>query len=690
MDTALEVLATTEQARVRVFDSLAAPLSASPSDTPDAVPLAQLHAEYVSACAAADAALAHAPEDSAADATVTRAVELGCGQALAGAALAAALQQRRARTHAAAIAHAHRVAAAHALWLRDAATQAALLTRGTGFALLQRALADTPAAAVETDASARAQLDRVRAALHARRLRARTPGAARALLDGVRTGTGVRSGDVAGYLYTRGARRRDWARRYCALDAAAGTFAVCDAPGEAAVPAVDVALVAGRASAPDSGAFELVTFRDGARAFLAWAPSTARTWLRAIDAARARRLEQVPVDVVSDADAEEKDGEKEKEEQETQPMSPSSLTASTSAAKHLEWLYSLEGANRECADCGAARPEWTVLQHGCLVCIRCAGVHRALGVHVSAVRSLLLDAGTRAPGLVAALGNAHARALLEHALPAALDRAPLRASAPLRTRFITAKYRARAFAARAALPAPRCAAALAEAVAANDVRRAHFFFLSGADVAPGADTSAETEPSSPPLLCIAAEHGAVAVGAFLLANGAPVCAADARTGRTPLHCAVACDCVALAALLVRAGADLHAHTHDGETPADIAARTGAGACAALLARAAEEEARDPRAQRLAHEEDECGEGDEHFLRAMEPYVTAARASQFVVPNGALLQPPLLSLDEVLRGEPGAEESTQSDGTVPAPAGVRKRKMRELCTSLEDTGDSPAL
>ena len=36
-------------------------------------------------------------------------------------------------------------------------------------------------------------------------------------------------------------------------------------------------------------------------------------------------------------------------------------------------------------------PEWGSLNHGCLLCIECSGVHRNLGSHISRVRSLQLD-----------------------------------------------------------------------------------------------------------------------------------------------------------------------------------------------------------------------------------------------------------------------------------------------------------
>ncbi|EFN56385.1 hypothetical protein CHLNCDRAFT_14705, partial [Chlorella variabilis] len=52
-------------------------------------------------------------------------------------------------------------------------------------------------------------------------------------------------------------------------------------------------------------------------------------------------------------------------------------------------------ANRACADCGGAgagsRPTWASINCGVFICMRCAGVHRGMGVHISKVRSCSLD-----------------------------------------------------------------------------------------------------------------------------------------------------------------------------------------------------------------------------------------------------------------------------------------------------------
>mmetsp|Transcript_33027 Transcript_33027/g.60556 ORF Transcript_33027/g.60556 Transcript_33027/m.60556 type:complete len:178 (+) Transcript_33027:73-606(+) len=45
-----------------------------------------------------------------------------------------------------------------------------------------------------------------------------------------------------------------------------------------------------------------------------------------------------------------------------------------------------------CIDCGADRPEWASVSNGVLICLQCAGQHRSLGVHVSFVRSIAMDA----------------------------------------------------------------------------------------------------------------------------------------------------------------------------------------------------------------------------------------------------------------------------------------------------------
>lgn len=74
--------------------------------------------------------------------------------------------------------------------------------------------------------------------------------------------------------------------------------------------------------------------------------------------------------------------------------------------------------NKYCVDCDAKGPRWASWNLGIFLCIRCAGIHRNLGVHISRVKSVNLDAWT--PDHVAyvqRMGNKRAREIYEANLP---------------------------------------------------------------------------------------------------------------------------------------------------------------------------------------------------------------------------------------------------------------------------------
>ena len=56
-------------------------------------------------------------------------------------------------------------------------------------------------------------------------------------------------------------------------------------------------------------------------------------------------------------------------------------------------ILSLPG-NSTCCDCGIEKPKWASLNNGVFLCLKCAGIHRGLGVDVSTIRSLQIDSWT--------------------------------------------------------------------------------------------------------------------------------------------------------------------------------------------------------------------------------------------------------------------------------------------------------
>ena len=75
-------------------------------------------------------------------------------------------------------------------------------------------------------------------------------------------------------------------------------------------------------------------------------------------------------------------------------------------------------SNYTCADCSASGANWASVNHGVFICIRCSGIHRNLGTHISKVKSVSMDDWlTEEIELMSLLGNNEANKLLEANLP---------------------------------------------------------------------------------------------------------------------------------------------------------------------------------------------------------------------------------------------------------------------------------
>lgn len=71
----------------------------------------------------------------------------------------------------------------------------------------------------------------------------------------------------------------------------------------------------------------------------------------------------------------------------------SHATTAKNTARLMKLLE--DPANRHCADCKTAKnPRWASWNLGLFICIRCSGIHRSLGTHITRVKSVDLDSWT--------------------------------------------------------------------------------------------------------------------------------------------------------------------------------------------------------------------------------------------------------------------------------------------------------
>ncbi|ODV87426.1 hypothetical protein CANARDRAFT_194727, partial [[Candida] arabinofermentans NRRL YB-2248] len=78
-----------------------------------------------------------------------------------------------------------------------------------------------------------------------------------------------------------------------------------------------------------------------------------------------------------------------------------------------------EQPNKHCSDCKTAKnPRWASWNLGIFICIRCSGIHRSMGTHISRVKSVDLDTWTDEQVKSMVLwGNSKANAYWEDKLP---------------------------------------------------------------------------------------------------------------------------------------------------------------------------------------------------------------------------------------------------------------------------------
>ncbi|KAI3682957.1 hypothetical protein L1987_83362 [Smallanthus sonchifolius] len=121
-------------------------------------------------------------------------------------------------------------------------------------------------------------------------------------------------------------------------------------------------------------------------------------------------------------------------------------SATSSGNRRLKQLLQ-QRENRTCADCGAPDPKWASANIGVFICLKWCGVHRSLGVHISKVLSVTLDAWSDAEidAMIKVGGNASANSIYEAYIPQGISKPGPDASQDHRSNFIRSKYELQEF-----------------------------------------------------------------------------------------------------------------------------------------------------------------------------------------------------------------------------------------------------
>lgn len=232
---------------------------------------------------------------------------------------------------------------------------------------------------------------------------------------------------------------------------------------------------------------------------------------------------------------------------------------------------------------------WISLNLGILVCIKCSGIHRDLGVHHSRIQSLTLDNITTAHLLI---GRAMGNSQLNDVMEATTGNVKLDPNSSMDERydFIRAKYVAKRYVMRTCSSDLDLRNELEQAVINGDLSQLLQAWAEGADLSSVLPSSRYGETALH--LAVLREMGSTLhIVDFLIQNMSsqglnkatiPSNSNEMSGKNTALHLCALHDRQECMKLLLRSGADYDMKNEQGKTPMSIAIEMGHEACRELL------------------------------------------------------------------------------------------------------------